>query len=170
MIGKVLKKETCAKCGFCCSFRRQSLWELPRLSVEFAEKHPVGTDGNRIDYKFDAFDNERFAVFDLEGKYLTKDPEEEVRCPFLDPDSGCVLSKEDKPFDCGIWPVRYMKMPDGTDSITLASTCPAMDDGAIGRMKELTETGLGERIREHAAAHPYMVRDYRKEYIVIEEK
>ena len=29
MLGKILSKEECAKCKFCCSFRRQSLWESP---------------------------------------------------------------------------------------------------------------------------------------------
>ncbi|MDD7417839.1 MAG: hypothetical protein SPI86_00170 [Treponemataceae bacterium] len=29
MLSKILSKEQCAQCKFCCSFRRQSLWESP---------------------------------------------------------------------------------------------------------------------------------------------
>ena len=34
MLSKVLKKETCAECRFCCSFRRCSLWETPLFPKE----------------------------------------------------------------------------------------------------------------------------------------
>ena len=42
MLSKVLEKSTCAKCKFCCSFRRCSLWETPLFpenTVEKLERH-----------------------------------------------------------------------------------------------------------------------------------
>ena len=38
MLSKVLSKETCAKCRFCCSFRRCSLWETPLFPKNECEK------------------------------------------------------------------------------------------------------------------------------------
>ncbi|MCR4790179.1 MAG: hypothetical protein K5839_03775 [Treponemataceae bacterium] len=36
MLSKILSKEDCANCRFCCSFRRQSLWESPfKLSASY---------------------------------------------------------------------------------------------------------------------------------------
>ncbi len=52
MLNKILSKEDCAQCRFCCSFRRSSLWEtpvieprlLPRLRARCPEAKfkPVG--------------------------------------------------------------------------------------------------------------------------------
>ena len=36
MLGKILSKEDCKNCKFCCSFRRQSLWESPfKISAKY---------------------------------------------------------------------------------------------------------------------------------------
>ena len=42
MLSKILSKTSCAACKFCCSFRRQSLWETPLFSPEIVKKlsHP----------------------------------------------------------------------------------------------------------------------------------
>ena len=34
MLSKILSKETCKNCKFCCSFKRQSLWETPLFSLQ----------------------------------------------------------------------------------------------------------------------------------------
>lgn len=38
MLSKILKKSDCASCRFCCSFRRQSLWETPLFDLETKER------------------------------------------------------------------------------------------------------------------------------------
>ena len=38
MLSSILSKKQCAACKFCCSFRRQSLWETPLFPPEVAEK------------------------------------------------------------------------------------------------------------------------------------
>ncbi len=105
MLSKVLEKSTCAKCKFCCSFRRCSLWETPLFpenTVEKLERHGS--------YQFDMNDdNGKYGRMHLQDSYNTDDENEEVPCFFLDPDKGCTLSYEDKPFDCKIWPLRIMK-------------------------------------------------------------
>ena len=38
MLSTILSKKQCAACKFCCSFRRQSLWETPLFPPEVVEK------------------------------------------------------------------------------------------------------------------------------------
>ena len=162
MLSEVLSKESCAKCRFCCSFRRSSLWELPRLPEEFTEKYKTDADGNEIRYLFGECDGVRYAVTDLTGGYKTEDPEEEVRCPFLDPKNGCILPAEDKPFDCSIWPLRYMRREDGTLITALTPTCPEINKLPPERIAMLLDNGLRARIAAYAQEHPYMIKQYRE--------
>ncbi len=168
MLGKVLSKESCAKCGFCCSFRLKSLWELPKVSAEFAGKYTKDINGEPIEYAFGEQDGVKYAVTELQGKYRTDDPEEEVRCPFLDPECGCMLPDEDKPFDCKIWPLRYMKIPDGTYKVCLTPTCPEINKLDPEKMKKLVSDGLGEKIAEYAAKYPFMIKDYKDGFTVLQ--
>ncbi len=167
MLSEVLSKQSCAKCGFCCSFRRQSLWELPRLPLSFAEKYSVAVNGEPVRYTFGEENGAQFAVTDLLPLYKTDDPEEEVLCPFLDPHKGCVLPPADKPFDCSIWPLRYMRMPSGECQVCLTPTCPEINRVPEERMRQLVSDGLGERIAEYAALYPFMVKRYREGFIVL---
>ncbi|MCR4780096.1 MAG: hypothetical protein K5876_03270 [Ruminiclostridium sp.] len=167
MLSKVLSKEACAKCGFCCSFRRQSLWELPRMPESFAGEHPVGASGEAIVYEYGAENGSRFCVTDLRGGYRTDDPEEEVRCPFLDPKSGCVLPEGEKPFDCSIWPLRCMRLPDGGLHVCLTPTCPEINRVPEERMRELVSAGLGERILDYAGKYPFMIKEYRTGFTIL---
>ena len=100
MLSRVLSRSSCAACKFCCSFRRQSLWETPLFPPEVVEKlskpNEYGVVGE--------FRNGQIVL----GPYLTAASEEEVQCTFLDPEKGCILKGEDKPFDCSIWPLRIM--------------------------------------------------------------
>ena len=89
MLSPILKKSTCATCKFCCSFRRQSLWETPVFSKETTAKLK------------ELFPNAKFRpaekqsmTIDLSMLYKTNNPDEEVPCPFLDSSNGCVLPPE----------------------------------------------------------------------------
>ena len=168
MLSEVLSKETCAKCRFCCSFRRKSLWETPLLSEEFVKTHPVGFKGAPVKYMFMTGDGFPYAQTDLSGLYKSDDPEEEVPCPFLDPDRGCILPENEKPFDCKIWPLRIMRMPEGELKVCLTPTCPAINRLDIDVMKKLVQSGLGDRIREEAGKYPYMIKDYREGFVILE--
>ncbi len=167
MLSEVLSKESCAKCGFCCSFRRQSLWELPRMPESFASEHTTGAGGASVKYEYGEEKGARYCVTFLRDEYRTDDPEEEVRCPFLDPQSGCILSGDDKPFDCSIWPLRCMRLPDGGLHVCLTPTCPEINRGPAERMENLVEDGLGERIIQYAEKYPFMVKEYRPGFTVL---
>ncbi|MBO4375367.1 MAG: hypothetical protein J5829_09705 [Lachnospiraceae bacterium] len=168
MLEKVLSKNSCAECRFCCSFRRQSLWELPRLPLEFAERYQAGFDGEPVKYIIEENAGMKYAITDLTGKYLTDDPEEEVRCPFLDPSKGCFLPEADKPFECSMWPLRYMEMPDGGQKISLTPTCPAINRVPLDEMKELARGDAGKKIRKYAETHPYIIKDHVQGFEVLE--
>lgn len=167
MLSEVLSKQSCAECGFCCSFRRQSLWELPRVPVSFTEKYKSGITGEPVEYTFGEQDGIPFAVTELHGRYLTDDPEEEVLCPFLDPHRGCTLPPEDKPFDCSIWPLRYMRMPDGELKVCLTPTCPEINQVPEARMRRLVEQGLGSRIAAYAREHPFIIKPYKPGFPIL---
>ena len=171
MLSSVLSKSQCAACKFCCSFRRQSLWETPLFPLEVAEKlsreNEYGVVGKFTPIQ-DAREAQNAYRLVLENNYRTDDPEEEVPCTFLDSERGCILKPEDKPFDCSIWPLRIMNK-DGKLVIALTPTCPSIGEAPSPELTELVKNGLGEKILEYAKAHPYIVKEYREGFPVIQE-
>lgn len=134
MLSKILSKQECAKCKFCCSFRRQSLWETPVF--EWREK------------------------MDLLPLYKTQNPDEEVRCLYLEDGKGCTLSLQKKPFDCKIWPLRVVKSPASNElEIVLEPTCPALQKLPLSQIKDFVNSELKETILEYANSHPEIVKE-----------
>ena len=158
MLSKILSKKSCAACKFCCSFRRQSLWETPLFPPEVVQKlskpNEYGVVGEFRDGQI------------VLGGYRTDDPEEEVPCTFLDPHKGCILKVEDKPFDCSIWPLRIMDK-DGELVIALTPTCPAIGATPRPELIELVKNGLGKKIFEYAKTHPYIIKEYKEGFPII---
>ena len=158
MLSSILSKQSCAACKFCCSFRRQSLWETPLFPPEVAEKlskpNEYGVVGEFRDGQI------------VLGGYKTGDPEEEVPCTFLDPQKGCILKPEDKPFDCSIWPLRIMRK-DGELVIALTPTCPSIGAVPSQALVNLVKNGLGDKIFEYAKTHPYIIKEYREGFPII---
>lgn len=163
MLSKILFRKTCAACKFCCSFRRQSLWETPLFPPEVVEKLSRQNEYGVVG-EFREVQNAYRLV--LENNYRTDDPEEEVPCTFLDPQKGCILKGEDKPFDCSIWPLRIMNK-DGKLVIALTPTCSAIGAVPSQALVELVQGGLGEKIFEYAKTHPYIVKEYREGFPII---
>ena len=173
MLSRVLSKQSCAACKFCCSFRRQSLWETPLFPPEIAEKLQktneygiVGEFAPASDDARDAHESHNAYRLVLENNYRTDDPEEEVPCTFLDPERGCILKPEDKPFDCSIWPLRIMDKG-GKLVIALTPTCPTIGATPRPELVELVKSGLGAKIFEYAKTHPYIVKKYREGFPII---
>ncbi len=164
MLSKILKKSDCASCRFCCSFRRQSLWETPLFDRETKErlekKFPLA--------RFRLVGKDSFTV-DLSAGYKTDEPDEEAACPFLDSEKGCVLSAEEKPFDCKIWPLRAVrKSAGGKIFVALTKTCPAVNRLPFSEIQELVKSGLGEKILSYASSHPDIVKDWREKFAEVE--
>ena len=161
MLSKVLSKNTCANCRFCCSFRRCSLWETPIF--------PNETVSVLEDKGYHFIKNDGYGLMDLKDSYKTDDSQEEAPCYFLDSKSGCSLSEDEKPFDCKIWPIRIMKDEEGRRYITIATTCKAVKEIGIEPFKELVNDGLYKVISDYADSHPYMVKDFTPDYPIIKE-
>ncbi len=175
MLSKILSKSSCAACKFCCSFRRQSLWETPLFPPEVAEKlsreNEYGVVGEFTPIQDacgirNAREAQNACRLVLENNYRTDDPEEEVSCTFLDPQKGCILNGVDKPFDCSIWPLRIMNK-DGKLVIALTPTCSAIGAVPSQALVELVQNGLGEKIFEYAKTHPYIVKEYKEGFPII---
>jgi len=137
------------------------------MPAEFAEKYPTGVDGQPVEYTSGEDNGAEYVVTGLHGKYTTDDPEEEVLCPFLDKKRGCTLPAEDKPFDCSIWPLRCMRMPDGELRVCLTPTCPEINKVPVSRMEKLLSEGLGERILQYAKRYPFMIKEYKDGFTVL---
>jgi hypothetical protein len=172
MLSSILSKTSCAACKFCCSFRRQSLWETPLFPPEVAEKlsreNEYGVVGEFAQAGRDGQNVQDACRLVLENNYRTDAPEEEVPCTFLDPQKGCILNGDDKPFDCSIWPLRIMNK-DGKLVIALTPTCSAIGAVPSQALVELVQGGLGEKIFEYAKTHPYIVKEYHQGFPVIQE-
>ena len=158
MLSSILKKSDCASCKFCCSFRRQSLWETPVFDSQTVEKlrslYP--------DVKFRSVGSASF-TFDISDKYLTNDSKEEAPCPFLDSKRGCILPPELKPFDCSIWPFRAVKKESNSSdtplAVALTPTCSAINKVPREKIKELLDSGLRKKILDYAESHPDIIKD-----------
>ena len=164
MLGGILKKETCATCRFCCSFRRTSLWEAPVFTYEnmLALKDDPDFDGSDLTVYLEDY---TYAKYDLSDKYKTNDPNEEVPCPYLG-ENGCTLSEREKPWDCKIWPLRVMNK-DGEIVIALTPTCPSINRLDFETVKEFVDTNLKKDIIEYANNHPFLIKEYRSDYPII---
>ena len=153
MLSSILKKSDCASCKFCCSFRRQSLWETPVFKKETAEQlaklfpkvkfRPAGSTSVTVD------------LFD---QYKTTNPDEEVPCPFLDKEQGCVLLPELKPFDCSIWPFRAVRVNKQT-AVALTPTCPVFNKAPKEKLISLLQSGLGQKIIDYANENPDIIKE-----------
>ena len=166
MLSKVLSKESCAQCRFCCSFRRCSLWETPLFPKKECEKLSHDNEYNIIS-EFRMSDG--CGQMKLEHKYKTDDEGEEAACDYLDAHKGCILSNEDKPFDCKIWPLRIMRKEDKL-VIAFTPTCAALGKIPSDELKKLVNAGLGETIYDYAAKNPFIIKDYKEGFPVIMER
>lgn len=142
------------------------MWETPLFPEETADRLEAEQDG----VHFDRYEcaGVGYGQMNLLPKYVSDDAKEEAPCDFLDPDKGCMLSAQDKPFDCKIWPLRIMEK-DGKQVIALTPTCPTVNAVDREEMRTLVESGLGNTIFAYAKEHPYIVKEYKKGFPVLME-
>lgn len=161
MLKSILSGKDCAECKFCCSFRRKSLWETPLFDKATKE---------RLEKKFPAarfkpVGSKSFTI-DLIHLYKTEDSEEEAACPFLSA-NGCVLSPEEKPFDCSIWPLRACKI-NGKIRVMLENTCPTINRQPIENVENLVNSGLGEKIISYSEKNPDVIKEFQNGFKLFE--
>ena len=164
MLSAILKKESCANCRFCCAFRRCSLWETPLFTKENIEA--IKGDSSLDSSCLILNETGEYARYDLSDKYLTSDSEEEAPCPYL-VDKGCILSDEEKPWDCKIWPLRVMKKTGGEVVVALTPTCPHINKLDLNTVRDFVNGNLKDELLNYADAHPYLIKEYREGYPVM---
>ena len=160
MLSKILSRDACAQCKFCCSFRRCSLWETPLFFDEAKEKL------ENIGYVFTQRDG--YGLMDLTPLYKTDNPHEEAPCFFLNVETGCTLDEGLKPFDCKIWPLRLMNKQ-GNLVLALTPTCPAINQISLDEVKAFVREGTAQTIYEYAQTHPQMIKEYREGFPILYE-
>ena len=155
MLSSILSKSDCASCKFCCSFKRSSLWETPVFEKALAEKLKLLY--KNVKFQPLAGSSSSF-TYDISSSYKTDNAEEEAPCPFLDKNKGCILPPEDKPFDCKIWPLRVVRLPEL--AVALTPTCPAINRQPLQKVRDLAEQGLGKVILDYARKNPDIIKEY----------
>ena len=178
MLSRILSKEQCASCKFCCSFRRQSLWETPLFDedqmkavlekypdVEFTEVssfvgsgNSKGNENSNPGNAGNSKDTKKIYTVKLYDRYKTDDPNEEAACPFLDTTKGCILPKDLKPFDCSIWPLRAVRSDDKV-KVVLTPTCSAINKIPLEDVKKFVREELKDTILKYAESHPGIIKD-----------
>lgn len=158
MLKSILSPEDCAKCRFCCSYRRASLWETAKFDLELLaslkEKYPYAA------FKVDG----EAATIDISMRYRTDDPNEEALCWFNN-GKVCILGA-DKPFECSVWPLRVMRK-DSQLVIALSSGCHVVSSKPINEILSLIDGGLGRKMFEYAEKFPAYIREYRENYPIL---
>ena len=158
MLTDVLSPSDCAKCGFCCSFRRQSL----NLTPCFAKETVAEISRLYPEARFKTLPNDAVTI-DIADNYRTNDSEEESLCPFNR--EGCILPQHLKPFDCKLWPFRLMKSKTGL-VLALVPTCPWIEKEDLSKLRATALT-VAKKAMEYAGTHPEIVIEYRADYQVV---
>lgn len=159
MLSKILSKSECAECRICCSFDSYDLWETPVITDEIKAR------------ALEINPSQRFS--EISGARLfrmEREPDEDLYfCPMLDHKKGCLL-KDEKPFDCRIWPLRVMNF-EGRRVIVLSPVCPTVFAKPISEVKALADE-LAPVIFAEADKTPEMVKPYIAGYPILlaEEK
>ncbi len=164
MLSGILKKEDCASCRFCCAFRRTSLWEVPVFTKENIEAIKQNHDLDSSVLNANESCGYIKATYDLSNNYKTDDAFEEAPCPYLGK-NGCILSDNEKPWDCKIWPLRVMKK-DNEIFIALTPTCPSISKLDINEVKNYVDT-IRDDILEYAKEHPFLIKEYRADFPLV---
>lgn len=156
MLKNILSPAECKKCRICCGFEGYELWETPIVSDDL--KNQILADNP--EQKF--ISKGKSWLFRME----CENENELYFCPMLDMNTGCML-KDNKPFDCKIWPYRIMNLG-GKRVITIASICPSMYSKPLSQLiDELNKTGLADKIFEEADKNPDIVKEYERGYPIL---
>ncbi len=155
MLTSILPPSACAACRLCCNFLPESLWESPALEDDCADRlrsmgvalieRPEG--GLTLEMRF-------------EGS------QEAALCPLLDSCSGCRLSRDVRPIECRLWPLRLMLDEAGRVCVSCYNHCPGL--ASVPRETLLAHArSMLPLFRECAASFPASIRPLHPNYSVL---
>lgn len=157
MLTGIFSPTLCSECKLCCNFHRNTAWETPSLQDEQIflmhemciplQKRSDGTTSFYLHFTSDSLD-------------------EVVNCPLLDTCTGCIIPREQRPFECRIWPLRIMKKG-RTKIIGIYENCPALTGDNFEKLKNFALTELLPQILSFASRHPEIMRNFNSAYKII---
>lgn len=159
MLGKILTKEECARCEFCCSFLEEDIWECPIMTSEMMEK--ISNECPEAEYSEVC----GHKCLKLEKRVYPQDGKEYLFCNLLHPTKGCMLN-DSKPLECRLWPYRIMKCEDGELVLALSHECAQVMKRPFGELYSLAWE-LAEEVFSEAHCTPQIVRPLREDYTVM---
>lgn len=158
MLNQLLSREECAKCKICCCFDSSDIWEAPVITKEKADEI---LNKYNPDQKF--LSKENYSILEM-----PKEPNKDLYfCTMLDHETGCLM-KDNKPFDCRIWPLRVMKLNENI-VITLSPVCPIVKQRPLEKIMKTAEN-LAPEIFSEAEKNPQIVKPYIKGYPILAVK
>ena len=159
MLTCIFTPTSCSHCRLCCHFRRQSAWETPFLEPQLAEQ--LAERGIPLCTRADG--SQSIAL-----SFHTDSPEESCNCPLLDPAKGCTLPREERPFECRVWPLRLLRDEHDRLCIGCYSDCPALSDATTHEALVSLATGeLLPRMLDYARRFPQSIRPLDAGYTII---
>lgn len=172
----ILSTSQCASCKFCCSFAEFEAWEAPLFSKERIESlmhkygsFPVKKTGDTYTIDFSNYYKEHAASKNISenGDFLS---EPYAPCPFLS-NHGCILTDEEKPFDCKIWPLRIMNISkENRTVLALTPTCVEINKLPLEDIRYFVETSrIMQAIADEAKKLPGMIKEYREGFPILFE-
>ncbi|MBQ8906636.1 MAG: hypothetical protein IJY85_09765 [Ruminococcus sp.] len=157
MLQPLLLPHDCASCRLCCSFDDSDLWELPLMTAKTAEQVAQLSPQSVLEPCGSGFiPVPRAQEWDEKGLY---------RCPALG-ENGCRLPREERPFECLVWPFRVMER-DGAYIICVSELCAPICRHPRERLLEKLRGGLAERMFRYAQAYPASVKPFAEGYTVL---
>lgn len=166
MLTAIFSPSQCASCKLCCNFHRSSAWETPFLEPELIRKLPELTSQLQLFHVELQKRPDGSSTFKL--PFQTTSADETANCPMLDTGSGCRLPREQRPFECRIWPLRVMRLDSGATVLGCYDACPALDTATAGKLADYAHHTLRKTIIEHAKKFPQTIRPYDSHYRILE--
>lgn len=165
MLENIISSEQCVKCKYCCSFSKNSLYLTPvfdREKIPLLEKK----------YPFAKFRELEYGIFtvDLRNNYPDDDDGTFEALCWFNQGQTCILSDDEKPFVCKLWPLRIMQHEDKL-AIVLDSTCPVTSAMSVSRIKGLlTLNGDISEIWDYVSRHPEVIEDFEGGHEILYER
>lgn len=159
MLTHIFSPSTCAQCRLCCNFCQRSAWETPFLEPPLAAQLAE----QKIQLTTRLNGSQSFALH-----FLSHNPEDTCNCPLLDPAKGCSLPREQRPFECRVWPIRLMKNDRHELCIACYKDCPALLHQDTWQKLVSYATGeLLPSLLDYANRFPESVRPFDSHYSII---
>ena len=165
MLKSILNPKECASCKFCCSFRRQSMWETPLFTKD---NYEAILKNHKEFAEYLIPNNGDYYTYDLSEAYKTDDENEEAACPFLDAKKGCILGPDEKPWDCSIWPFRVVKKDDEL-WLVLTPTCREVNKVERDDIDKCAGL-LADSVKAYVTEHPCLIKEYIDDFFILIKK